>query len=73
MNVNILRTNDQAQTFCRRIGKTSFRVRVFQSENATETMEDKILRIIRNSEPTGGEKCGIMEAPQMSRQSERSA
>ena len=56
MNVNILRTNDQAQTFCRRIGKTSFRVRVFQSENASETMEDKILRIIRNSEPTGGEK-----------------
>ena len=41
MNVNILRTNDQAQTFCRRIGKTSFRVRVFQSENASETMEDK--------------------------------
>ena len=41
MNVNVLRTNDQAQTFCRRIGKTSFRVRVFQSENATETMEER--------------------------------
>ena len=73
MNVNILRTDEPAQTFCRRIGKTSFRVRVFHSENASETMEDKILRIIRNSESADGENCGIMEAPQMSRQSERSA
>ena len=73
MNENILRTKEPTQTFFRRVGKTSFRVRVFQSENASETMEDKILRIIRNSEPTDGEKCGIIKMPQMSRQSERSA
>lgn len=38
-----------------------------------ETMEDKILRIVRNDMVTNGGTYGIMEAPQMSRQSERSA
>ena len=69
MNVNNIIMNDAGQTFTRRVGKTTFRVRVFHSENASETMEEKILRIIRNY----GEECGIMEVPQMSRQSERSA
>jgi len=43
------------------------------NDTAQETMEDKILRIIRNEILTGGEKCGNIEVPQMSRQSERSA
>ena len=46
----------------RHIGKTTYKVRVHLSETASETMEDKILRLIRND--------GL---PQMSRQSERSA
>ena len=45
----------------RHIGKTTYTVRVHLSETTNETMEDKILRLIR------------MELPQMSRQSERSA
>ena len=73
MNVNNIIMNGAGQTFTRRVGKTTFRVRVFHSENASETMEEKILRIIRNSEFADGEECGIMEVPQMSRQSERSA
>ncbi|MDE5859583.1 MAG: recombinase family protein, partial [Oscillospiraceae bacterium] len=43
------------------------------NDTANETMEDKILRIIRNEILTDREKCGNIELPQMSRQSERSA
>ena len=73
MNVIKVKPTDTAQTFYRRVGNTNFKVRVFFSENATETMEDKILRIVRNSGENFGEMYDIMTAPQMSRQSERSA
>ena len=73
MNGNNIRAIEAAQTFYRRVGNTNFKVRVFFSENATETMEDKILRIVRNSGDHIGEKYDIMAVPQMSRQSERSA
>jgi len=73
MNTNNNRTTDAAQTFYRRVGNTVFKVCVFFSENAAETMEDKILRIVRNSGDHFGEKYDIMAVPQMSRQSERSA
>ena len=43
------------------------------NESGGETMEDKILRIVRNDMVTNDGTYGIMEAPQMSRQSERSA
>lgn len=57
----------------RRIGATTFKVKVVYNDTGNETMEDKILRIVRNELLENGEKCGIMELPQMSRQSERSA
>ena len=58
----------------RHIGKTTYKVRVHLSETANETMEDKILRLIRNDGlAMDAWECGIMELPQMSRQSERSA
>ena len=57
----------------RRIGSTTYRVKVYGSESATETMEDKILRMIRNETVNFEEPCDIINAPQMSRQSERSA
>ena len=57
----------------RRIGGTTYKVRVCFSETAQETLEDKILRIIRNETVTSDGTCGIIESPQMSRQSERSA
>jgi len=63
----------QEQFIIRRIGGTTYKVRVAFSETAAETMEEKILRIIRNEGVTNDGTCGIMEAPQMSRQSERSA
>ena len=57
----------------RRIGATTFKVKVVYNNTGNETMEDKILRIIRNEVHTSCENYDIIDAPQMSRQSERSA
>ncbi len=57
----------------RRIGSTTYKVKVVWGESGTETMEDKILRIIRNEVHTSCENYDTIVAPQMSRQSERSA
>ena len=65
--------NKREQFIIRRIGGTTYKVRVVFNENGGETMEDKILRIVRNDVVTNDGTCGIMESPQMSRQSERSA
>ena len=45
----------------RHIGKTTYKVRVHLSETANETMEDKILRLIRNDGLAMDGECGIME------------
>ena len=57
----------------RRIGNTTYRVRAFFDDEAEETMEDKILRLVRIDGLASDGEAGIMEVPQMSRQSERSA
>ena len=64
-------TNNYITMICR-IGKTTYHVKVFCKESG-ETMEDKILRIVRNEAFKNDEGCGIIKLPQMSRQSERSA
>lgn len=56
----------------RRIGGTTYKVKVVFN-NGEETLEDKILRIVRNEAVTNAGTCDIMNSPQMSRQSERSA
>ena len=56
-----------------RIGGTTYKVKVVFNDRGTETMEDKILRIVRNEALDNDGKCDIMGVPQMSRQSERSA
>ena len=65
--------NKREQFIIHRIGGTTYKVKVVFNESGTETMEDKILRIIRNEVHTNCEKYDIIKAPQMSRQSERSA
>ena len=65
--------NKQAQYMIRRIGGTTYKVRVAFSESGKETMEDKILRMIRNEVVTNDGTCDIIGVPQMTRQSERSA
>lgn len=57
----------------RRIGGTTYKVKVVFIDTEHETMEDKILRIVRNEALDNDGKCDIMGVPQMSRQSERSA
>ena len=56
-----------------RIGGTTYKVKVVFNDSGTETMEDKILRIVRNEALDNDGKCDIMGVPQMRRQSERSA
>ena len=56
-----------------RIGGTTYKVKVVFNDSVTEPMEDKILRIIRNEVHTSCENYDIIDAPQMSRQSESSA
>ena len=65
--------NKREQFIICRIGGTTYKVRVVFKENGGETMEDKILRIVRNDMVTNDGAYGIMEASQMSRQSEMSA
>ena len=57
----------------RGIGNTTYRVRAFFDDEAEETMEDKILRLVRIDGLASDGEAAIMEVPQMSRQSERSA
>ena len=64
--------NQNYQYMTRRIGSTTYKVKVVFSDNGGETMEEKILRMIRNEGLQNGEERGTMDAPQMSRQSERS-
>lgn len=65
--------NSNFSYMTRRIGGTTYKVKVVFSDNEQETLEDKILRIIRNEAVTNCGTCDIINSPQMSRQSERSA
>ena len=65
--------NNNFSYMTRRIGGTTYKVKVFFNDTGHETMEDKILRIVRNEALDNDGKCDIMGVPQMSRQSERSA
>ena len=65
--------NKREQFIIRRIGGTTYKVKVVFSDTVKETMEDKILRIVHNEVVTNAGTYGTIEAPQMSRQSERSA
>ena len=71
--MNEKKDNLKENVITRRIGSTTYKLKVHFSENATETMEEKILRMVKNESLTNGNECGIIESPQMSRQSERSA
>ena len=51
----------------KRIGMTTYKVNVFFSENAKETMEEKFLRIISHYQLASCENCGIINVSQMSR------
>ena len=58
--------------FSRRIGNTRYRANVYQAPEATESFEDKIMRLIQRETLDIFGNCGIMTVPQTNRQSERS-
>ena len=58
--------NSNFSYMTRRIGGTTYKVKVVFSDTEKETMEDKILRMIRNETVTTGETCSIIDSPQMS-------
>ena len=60
-------------TLTRRVGNTNYKVRVHFNETGEETMEEKILRMIQRDALNLPDACDIINPPQMSRQSERSA
>ena len=62
-----------AFVFSRHIGNTTYSTNVCFDPQAPCTFEDKLLRLIQNELLTVNEKCDILNAPQMSRQSERRA
>ena len=66
-------TENNGNILIRRIGSTTYKVRAFFKENGTDTMEDKILQMIRREGLASPADCGMMNVPQMNRQSERSA
>ena len=66
-------TENSSNILIRRIGSTTYKVRAFFKEDGADTMEDKILQIIRREGLASPPDCGMMSVPQMNRQSERSA
>ena len=66
-------TQNHSTTLTRRIGSTIFKVNVFTKPDGAETMEDKILRLIQREGLASPPNYGMMNVPQMNRQSERSA
>ncbi len=69
----MVQAENNASYMTRRIAGTVYKVKVMFNENSSESMEDKILRIVRNEMVTNDGTYDIMAVPQMSRQSERSA
>ena len=65
--------NKPALTFTRRIGNTVFKVNCYFAPDGKTTFEDKVLRLVRHEALDKRGSCDIMNVPQMSRQSERSA
>ena len=66
-------TENNGNILIRRIGSTTYKVRAFFKEDGTDTMEDKILQMIRREGLASPAACGMIDVPQMNRQSERSA
>jgi len=60
-------TKNTCTSMTRRIGSTVFKVNIFTKEDGSETMEDKILRLIRREGLASPPECGMMNVPQMNR------
>ena len=66
-------TEAKTATIYRRIGSTTYKLRVHFSDTARETMNDKILHLIQHEAVTNVDGCGTMDVPQMNQPLERSS
>jgi len=57
----------------RRIGSTTYKVRVHFSDSTQESINDKILHLIQHEAVTNAADCGIMNTPQMTQPLEGSS
>ena len=69
--VNIQRVADTSR-FTKRIGSTVYKVGIYFKQDAKETMEDKIIRLVKN-EWNCSQNYGIMKVLQTERLPERSS
>ncbi len=69
------RTDRINNSFCmtRHIGSTTYKVKVYLAEDGDEPMAEKILRMMQNEVLESEADRGILDMPQMSLQSGRSA
>ncbi len=65
-------TNPEPLVLVRRIGSTTYRARIFFNPDAKETLDDKVLRLLKNDLNRGAGH-GTMNVPQTTRLSERSS
>jgi len=63
----------KTSTIYRRIGSTTYEVRVHFSDTAQETINDKILHLIQHEAVTNATDCGTMNIPQMTQPLEGSS
>lgn len=74
VNNDVTKTSPSAAgSFYRRIGGTLFKVRVFTGSGYTDTLDEKISRLICSEVMTEGGNCGMMGSPQMSQPPEGSS
>lgn len=59
--------NGKEIVMVRRIGRTTYRVKIYLTDKGKGSMEDKILHIITNNTLANDDSCGIIDIPQMSR------
>ena len=65
--------NKNTAVLYRRIGSTTYLVKVHFSDTGQETMNDKILHLIQHEGVTNAAACGMMDVPQMTQPLERSS
>ena len=64
---------ESAAVMYRRIGSTTYKVRIHFSDTAEDTLHDNILPLIQNEDVTNGAVCGTMAIPQTSQPLEGSS
>ena len=51
--ISLKSTNNVAGVISKRIGQTTYRVKIYFNQTSRETMDEKIIRIIRNEAAVG--------------------